>query len=60
MMVAKILYKISSSSKANDDEREWMKTEMGVDGEEAMFGMVKDFAETHYWWMWEFSMNRLT
>ena len=58
MMVAKILYKISSS-KANDDENEWMMVEMGVDGEEAMFGMVKDFAETNYWWMWEFSMNRL-
>ena len=63
MIVAKILYKISCSNTtqgaANGDEREWMKAEMGVDGEEAMFGMVKDFVETNYWWMWEFSMNRL-
>ena len=60
-LVGRILNKISSACKVNITQGavEWMKAEMGVDGEEAMFGMVKDFVETNYWWMWEFSMNRL-
>ena len=60
-LVGRILNKISSAGRGNITQGavEWMKAEMGVDGEEVMFGMVKDFVKTNYWWMWEFSINRL-
>ena len=58
-VVALIEERIAKAASKDDASlmNAWIWEEMGVDSEEAMFGMIKDFIETHYWWLFSFSMH---